>query len=438
MAKALTVKAIEAIKPTSSRQEIPDGGLPGLYLIVQPSGAMSWAIRYRADNRPRKMTVGSYPLFGLAKAREAASASLRTVTEGRDPGAEKKSAIGARATNTVDVVLDDFIQRHVEPKNRASSAKENKRLIEVEVRAKWKDRQVKSIIRREVISLLDGIVDRGSPYTANRVHAVLRKFFNWCLERDIVDASPIANVKAPAAETSRDRVLTNEEIRLVWKAAEAVGWPFGPMTKLLLLTGQRREEVAGATWSEFDLEGAKPAWNIPKERAKNNQGHHVPLAPAAVDILKALPRIDGEKDLVFTTTGKTAVSGFSNAKDVLDRKMLELVKQEAATAEEAEGLKIAEWRLHDLRRTCASGMAALGFPVHVVEAILNHKSGKISGVAAVYNRHDYAAEKRSALFAWASQVEQLVKEAAENVVQFGELASKRAQTKTRSRKAIPS
>lgn len=417
MAKALTVKSIEAVKPGSARQEIPDGGMPGLYLIVQPSGAMSWAIRYRAGNRPRKMTIGAYPLFGLARAREAASASLRAVSEGRDPGAEKKSAHEARAANTIEAVFDDFIARHVDPKNRASSAKENKRLIDVEIKPRWKHRQVKSITRREVITLLDGIVDRGAPYTANRVHAVLRKFFNWCLERDIVDASPIANVKAPAAETTRDRVLSDDEIRLLWNAADALGWPFGPMAKLLLLTGQRREEVAGASWSEFDLEGSKPAWTIPKERAKNNQGHYVPLAPAAVEILKALPRVDGPKSFVFTTTGETSVSGFSRAKASLDAAMLGVLRGEAVKAgRDAADVSVHPWRFHDLRRTCASGMAALGHPVHVVEAVLNHRSGKISGVAAVYNRHDYAEEKCRALGAWSEAIGQITGETTPNNV----------------------
>lgn len=413
MAKALTVKFVEAVKPEAVRREIPDGGLPGLYLIVQPSGAMSWAIRYRAGGKPRKMTIGAYPLYGLATAREAAGKALRAVSEGRDPGEEKKAAKRARPDdqNLIGAVLNDFVSRHVEAKNRASSAKESKRLIEVEIRPRWGKRPIQSITRREVIELLDEIADRGAPVTANRVHALLRKFFNWAIERDIIQTTPVANVKAPTAEVSRDRVLSHDEIRLAWLGAEAIGWPFGPMVKVLLLTGQRRDEVASATWDEFQLDGPAPCWIIPKERAKNNQTHVVPLSPAVVSILRELPRLKSKRGYVLTTTGETPISGFSKAKAGLDLEMLTIAHRESVErGEDISGMTLAKWRIHDLRRTAASGMAALGQPVHVVEAVLNHRSGAIKGVAAIYNRHDYLEEKRRALSAWANLVMGIVEQ----------------------------
>lgn len=418
MAKPLTVKAVDAAKHGTHaktgeaiRVEYPDGGLPGLYLVVQPSGSKSWAIRYRAGGKPRKMTIGPYPVFGLAAAREAAGKALRAVSEGRDPGHEKKLTKAAQANDLtrIEAVLDDFVSRHVEVKNRPSSIKENKRLIEVEIKPKWKGRQMETITRREIITLLDDIADRGAPIIANRVHALLRKFFNWAIERDVIQASPVANVKAPAAEVARDRVLSNDEIRLVWLAADKVDWPFGPLVKLLLLTGQRRDEVASASWDEFTLGGPAPLWVIPKERAKNNQAHSVPLSKSAVEILQALPRIKGAESFILTTTGKSPVSGFSRAKDGIEAAMLAIARQEAAErGEDPDKVNLPEWRLHDLRRTAASGMAALGQPVHVVEAVLNHRSGTIKGVAAVYNRHDYLEEKRRALSAWASKVAEIV------------------------------
>lgn len=412
MAKPLTVKFIEAIKPPSARLEIPDGGCTGLYLVVQPSGKMSWALRYRAGGKPRKMTIAPYSAsFGLAVAREAAGKALRTLVDGRDPADERKAAKAARQDEErrVGAVLEEFVRRHVEPKNRPSSAAENKRLIEVEIKSRWKDRQIETITRRDVITMLDEITDRGSPVTANRVHAVLRKFFNWATERDIVQASPVTNLRPPAAEVSRDRVLTHDEVRLVWAASEAIGWPFGPLVKLLLLTGQRRDEVASATWGEFTLTGPSPEWTIPKERAKNNQAHHVALAPLVVEILEALPRVEGPARFILSTTGETPISGFSRAKAALDAAMLAIAKTEASErGDDAEGVSISPWRLHDLRRTAASGMAAIGQPVHVVEAVLNHRSGTIRGVSAVYNRHDYREEKARALAAWASKVEEIV------------------------------
>lgn len=411
MAKSLTVKGVEAIKPGAVRREISDGALPGLYLIVQPSGAMSWAVRYRYGNRPRKMTIGPYPVFSLARAREAAGAALRAVSEGRDPGAEKLAKVAARldAANLATAVLDEFLQRYVRVKNRESTARDTSRFIDNEVRPKWKHRQIQTITKRDIVELLDSIVDRGAPASANRVHAILRRFFNWAVERDIVQTSPVATVPAPTPEISRDRVLASDEIRLVWMAAERIGWPFGAMVKLLLLTGQRRDEVSRAVRAEFDLVAENPHWTIPKERAKNGKAHVLPLPRQVVEILEGLPVVEGKAKLIFTTTGKTPISGFSRAKQNLDDEMLALARDEAVQrGEDPETVEVKPWRFHDLRRTAASGMASLGFPVHVVEAVLNHKSGQIKGVAAVYNRYDYADEKRQAVTAWATAVQDLV------------------------------
>ena len=180
------------------------------------------------------------------------------------------------------------------------------------------------------------------------------------------------------------------------------------MVKLLLLTGQRRDEIASATWDEFKLGSPAPEWIIPRERAKNNQAHAVPLSNAAVAVLEALPRIKSAARYVLTTTGEAPVSGFSRAKRGLDAAMLAIARQEATErSEDPVKVTMAPWRLHDLRRTAASGMAALGQPVHVVEAVLNHRSGTIRGVAAVYNRHDYLEEKRRALSAWANLLDDI-------------------------------
>lgn len=409
MAKALTVKFIENIKPTSSRQEIPDGGMAGLYLIVQASGAMSWAVRYRYGGKPKKVTIGSYPAYGLADARKAASAIMRSVSEGQDPAQEKRQAALERAdqSNYIDDVLDNFISRHVERNNRSSTARETARFIDKYVRPRWKGRLVQSITRRDVVALLDAIVDKGAPVSANRVHAVLRRFFNWCAERSVIDASPMAAVKAPTKEVSRDRVITDDELKLIWQACDFIGWPFGPMVQLLALTCQRREEVAGAVWNEFDLRGK--VWVIPKERAKNGKAHVVPLSPSVASLIKGLPKVKSDSGFLFTTTGETSVSGYSKAKTKLDAKMLEIAQKQAIErGEKPDDATVTEWRLHDLRRTGASGMAALRHPVQVVEAVLNHKSGSIKGVAAVYNRHDYANEKRAALDEWAAHVMSVV------------------------------
>jgi integrase len=193
-------------------------------------------------------------------------------------------------------------------------------------------------------------------------------------------------------------VLTDDELRLVWRAAAQIEWPFGSLVQLLILTGQRREEVAAMRWSEIQDSGR--VWILPGDRTKNGQAHHVPLSGAAQALLSALPRLAGS-DLILTTTGARPISGYSNAKERLDRVIEELAEAEAHDREAAP-LIVQPWRLHDLRRTVASGMARLAVTPHVIEAILNHRSGIVSGVAAIYNRHDYLDERRDALEKWAN------------------------------------
>lgn len=282
---------------------------------------------------------------------------------------------------------------------------------------KWGHRPIATITRAEVIALLDEIVDRGAPVMANRVLAALRKLFNWSIERGLLETSPCDKVKPPTAERSRDRVLTDEEITALWHGAESMGWPFGKMFQVLLLTGQRREEVAGMAWSEMDL--ANKVWTLPRARVKTDKAHDVPLSDAVVAILERLPRLDGA-GYVFTTNGRNPVSGFSKGKETLDGKMrAHLRKRAADIAGDATGVDMAPWRIHDIRRTVASGMAKLGISLAVIEKILNHTSGSFGGIVGVYQRHEFADEKRRALDAWAGYVMTLVSdEPGENVVRM--------------------
>src|SRR5262245_13962136 len=178
--------------------------------------------------------------------------------EGRDPGAEKKAT--ASGNNLVENALAEFVKRHVSKKNRDSTAKDQQRFIDKELLPRWKGRRIDTITKRDIVRMLNEIVDRGAPQSALRVRALVSKFFSWCVGTDRLDASPCVGIEAPAAITKRDRVLSPEELRLVWMAAEKIGWPFGAMTKLLLLTAQRRDEVASACWSEFDLGVVRPKW----------------------------------------------------------------------------------------------------------------------------------------------------------------------------------
>lgn len=419
MAKALTVKQLEALKAGPARREVPDGLLIGLYFIIQPSGARSWAVRYRYGGKPCKLTLGPYPALDLGTARDRARDALKAVAAGQDPGLEKKDAArkaqqDVEARDRVSIQLDAFYERHVKPNNTLRTASEVMRALDKDVRSAWGERRVQQITRRDVIELLDSIVDRGKPIAANRALAYMRRFFNWLIERSVLETSPCDRVKAPSGEQDRDRVLTDGELRWLWKATERLGYPFGPFVRLLLLTGQRRDEVAKLRWAEI----CRPdLWTIPKERTKNGIAHDVPLSSAAQEVITALPRIVGKPGYLFTTNGQSAASGYSHAKERLDKFMLAVAQEEAVEyGLDPNEIQIPEWRLHDLRRTLASGVARLRHPPHVVEAVLNHTSGAVSGVAAVYNRYSYLEEKTHALEAWGRFVIDLVEGSAPNVV----------------------
>jgi integrase len=254
--------------------------------------------------------------------------------------------------------------------------------------AKWDGRKIGTIRQVDVIHLLDALVDRGNPISANRTLAALRKLFNWAEGRYGLSGNPCDKVEMPGTETSRDRILTDAEMVAVWQAAEEQGGHFGSVVKLLILTGQRRNEVAGMEWRELDL--AAKLWKLPRGRVKNDSGHEVPLSEQALAIIESVPRIAG-RQLLFTTTGNTPVSGFSKAKVEID-----------------EACGVEDWTIHDLRRTVASGMARLGVSLPVIEKILNHTSGSFRGVVGIYQRHSYADEKRAALDLWGAHVARLV------------------------------
>ena len=390
----LTSKAVEAIKPADFRREIPDSHMPGLYLIVQPSGAKSWAVRYRHHGKTRKHTIGPYPVFGLGDAREAAAKALRAVAEGRDPGREKREA----QTDSIEAIAAQFIERHCKRHNRLRTVATNEALLRRYVLPRWRGRTAQDIKRRDVIELVDDVALE-YPIAANRVLAVVSKLFNWALAGDIIEASPCAGVRRPSVERSRERVLNDDELREVWRGASEIGFPFGPITQLLLLTGQRRDEVARMQWSELDL--GKRLWMLPSERVKNGQTHTVPLSDAAMAVLQSVPHV-GEH--VFAgADGRHPSHAHGKAK--LDK---------------AVG-NIAPWRFHDLRRSVVSGMARLGVSLPVIEKVVGHTSGTFAGVVGVYQRYSFADEKRRALEAWANHIEGLVTgRASDKIVRLAE------------------
>ncbi len=299
---------------------------------------------------------------------------------------------------------------------KATTWGEYKRILENNVVTAWRGRRLGELTRADIHELLDGIIDRGAAVQANRTFAALRTMSNWALERGVIDRNPCAGLKAPTQETSRERVLSDDEIRLAWLAFEKVGWPFGRLGQLLLLTGARRDEIAEAKWSELDAD--QKLLILPPARMKAKEAHEIPLTEAAMEIIKSLPKVAAkgkEPEFLFTTSGERPVSGFSKGKAHIDRVIAEMIHAEQGD----DAQELAHWVLHDLRRTVATNLQKLGVRLEVTEAVLGHVSGSRGGIVRIYQRHKFADEKRAALDAWARKLNAIVsRENAGDVVDF--------------------
>jgi integrase len=413
MTKALTAISVAKAKPGEVRREVPDGA--GLYLVIQPGGGKSWAYRYRHNGKPKKLTLGTVyagddepgtaaiglPLT-LASARRLAADCAVKVSMGTDPAAAKVNEQRAEAQRSADLienVVADFLRLHAEKKTRAYSAYQSAGFFRREVLPKWSGRAVQSIKRREIVELLDAIVERGSPVSANRTLSHLSKFFAWCVGRDIIEVSPCIGVERPTREVARDRVLSDEELALVWRASDKVDQPFGAIVKMLILTLQRKNEVAKMARGEINGD----IWTLPANRAKNYVETDVPLSAAALDVLS---KVEARGGYVFTVTGEKPYGSFCRGMERLNREICKL----------NGGKPLDHWTPHDLRRTGGTGLQKLGTPVHITEKILNHVNGSFRGIVSVYQKHDYASERRAALEAWSRHVLSLTTDKPESKV----------------------
>jgi integrase len=417
MKRKLTKRTIDAAPRGTF---VWDSEVPGFGLKVTPAGKKVYILQYRMGGRgtmTRRFTIGVHGSDGMTadKARGEAI-KLRGQIRGSggtrvDPQAVKRTAErgGAEAPRFAEVA-EAYLDQ-ADKKLRPSSAREWRRIIERDVLPAWGKKPIKDIARADVRALVEAIAERGAAIQANRTLSRLKTLFNWAVQRELIAVSPAVTIKLDIQEIDRDRVLSHDELRWFWAACDRLGWPFGPLFKLLLLTAQRRDEVGSIEWAHLEL--GLTTWTIPREKAKNDRAHEVHLAPQAMALLHSLPRTS--ETFVFTTTGVTPVSGFSKAKKVLDR-LMEAERRRALDLPENAPPAIPTWILHDLRRTAATGMARMNIPPHIVDKILNHVSGAIRGVAAVYNRHAYLDERRTALDAWATRIETLLAGNPANVV----------------------
>lgn len=402
-----------------------DKALAGFGLKVTPAGRKVYLYRYRiaspgraARTHPITLTIGKHGDLTPDQARDRATELAGKVAVGVDPRAEERRErieAEAKARRETDLAFDRKADQWLdhyehEKERRPSSVSQAKLVVRNHLKPALKSKPLPEIGKPEIQSIIEAIPVRQKAMR-RAVFAYASILFGWAASSGYIDRNPLQDMNKPPAPKARERVLSDEELAAVWRAAAELPKPFGPFYRLLILTGQRRDEVATLRWA--DLDRAAATWTIPAERAKNGRAHIVPLSPQVIAELDALagsslqwPR----SGFALTTTGRTSISGFSKAKAALD---------DLITA--AGGKPMADWRVHDLRRTLATGLQRLGVRFEVTEAVLNHISGSKGGVAGIYQRHDWKDEKRAALTAWASHVERLLSGAPKsNVVLLAE------------------
>ncbi|WCT76326.1 tyrosine-type recombinase/integrase [Novosphingobium humi] len=399
MATKLSDAKIRDLTPPDTGQvEHADSEVPGLRVRIGTSGARTFILRKRVDGKIRNVTLGRFaPRFGIVEARRKARALISDIEAGK--GVQPPKAKGAVAARTISGMLPDYLKAKAHLRSHADT----KRILEGYVVPELGTRLADTITRADVTTLIDKIAVH-SPSRARATHAQLSAFYTWAMPRlDRLPANPCRDAGRPEKPKARDRVLTDDELAGLWRIADAEPAPWGPAVKLLILTGQRRSEVFGAEWSEFDL--AAKEWTVPPERSKNGIANIVPLSGEAMAVITALDRPEGGGK-VFPARGapENGASGFSKLQARFRKSLDEDLGREAGP----------HWQMHDIRRTVATGLQKLGIRFEVTEAVLNHLSGARGGIAGVYQRHDWKEEKRAALNSWAISLREIISKGLEN------------------------
>ncbi len=459
MAKMLTHAALLRLKARSKRQEIRDAGARALYVTIQPSGIKSWTMRFRRPNgRSAKLTLGPVDLSGreakrdpvlgapmsLAAARWMAAEIEHRRQQGRDVIAElhtdkvrKRLEAERRAINTFGAAVREYLDGYARPKIRRwheiarilglryENGNGEPTVIEGSLAWRWRDKPLVDIGPDDIFALIEEARHKGIPGMAKRtagasngraraMGGALSGLFGWLIKQRKIATNPCRDVHMPEAPKARERTLTDNEIRWLWAACDKAATPFGQCVKTLLLTAARLGEVSAMTHDEIRAEtvtqdGQRTEgtfWQLEGNRTKNGRPHLLPLDPLSLAILKSVPQVSGKSGYVFTTNGRSPISGFSKCKKALDEAMQRTAGRSP----------VPHWTLHDLRRTAATGMSRIGIKPEVVEACLNHVSGAKAGVAGVYNRYSYLAEKKTAFERWANHIQAVVSGKRGNVV----------------------
>ena len=392
---------------TVARLSLPDGktdvihfddALSGFGYRLRTSGdgvRKSWVVQYRRAGATRRLLLGSAEVLNADQARAAAKKALAEIALGGDPQAEKTKRRSADKF-TLAAVVEEFLAAKdgtVRPRTLA----EAQRYLTGPHFKPLHNMPVDQVARRDVAARLLVIARERGAVTAARARSCLSDLYSWAMGQGLVEANPVVGTNRPKTAPPRDRVLDDHELAAVWHAAGDDD--FGRIVKLLILTGQRRSEVGGMTWSEIDTEGT---WAIPASRTKNGRAHTVPLSALALSVIDAVPEIAG-RDYLFGSRAAAGFSSWTYPKQHLGERL---------------GGQVASFRLHDIRRTVATRMADIGVQPHIIEQILNHQSGHKAGPAGIYNRSSYEREVRNALALWADHIRALTEGGARKVVNF--------------------
>jgi len=409
MKQLLTDRMMRALKPAPEGKRVVlwDAALPSFGVRVTDTGKTSFFVMRRAngDPRPVRIVLGSYPALSLSDARQRARQALADLSAGIHPLRQKaaqRAAEARQAQSTVEAVAEDFIRRHIAKKRTAVVVSQ---LIRREIVSRWAARPIGDIVRGDIIRMLEQIAD-SSPSAARQAWIYTRRLFSWALNRDVygLTASPCERINITdllGSPKPRERILSDDELRIIWRATEDGHFPFDSFVRLLIVLGCRRGELAGMRHDELDL--AAGHWHLPGDRTKNEQPRTLPLPEQAVAILASLPVFPGP--YVFTTTaGQRPISGFSDLKERLACRI---------ATQAPKGL--ASWRLHDLRRTMRTHLSALPISGVVAELMIGHKQ---QGVRAIYDRYQYVEEQRAGFELWAARLRGIVEPASENLVQM--------------------
>ena len=382
-----------------------DSDLTGFGALATKAGRASYFVEYRIGGRSapnRRVTIGKHGALTPAEARSVARMKLGDVAKGVDVAQQKRDERLKLAAGTFREVCQRFLDRE---SKTTRHWQEMRRILERDAYPAFGSQAIATVTRQQIRARLDSIVTEPGrkPSAERKLYTALMPAFKWAVERGALDHNPMTDLTRPKPAPRRKRVLDHAELRALWATASELDWPFGPFYKLLLLTGARREEVAGMRWPELDLE--RRLWRLPSaeefkpQRTKNGQEHVIDLSPQAIAILESLPRLQG--DFVFSTTRRTPISGFGKAKARLD-----------AAMEKRLGKPLRPWRVHDMRRTVASLMGDdLEIDQGVIERVLNHLSGTQGGLMGTYQRQQYREKRRDAVIAWGSHIAKLCESA---------------------------